>query len=82
MFYVPYRQDIGHLSPMVTASRAAGSPLSVAAGAPRALLHDLDASLPVVHISTVEGPALRHVLQERVILARRAFFRLIRRRIH
>ena len=66
MFYIPYRQDVGHLLQMCLAVRTAGDPMSVAALV-RQELREIDPKLPVIKIDTI-GEQLNDLLvQERLI---------------
>jgi hypothetical protein len=73
MFHVPYRQDTSHLGQMVAVLRVAGSPLSVAAEARREL-RELDPSLPVVRIGTVDEQLGDLLVTDRLIAKLSSFF--------
>lgn len=66
MFYIPYRQDVGHLLQMCVAVRASGDPRNVAASV-RQELREIDPKLPVLKVDTVGEQLDDLLVQERLI---------------
>jgi predicted permease len=66
MFYIPYRQDLGHLLQMCLAVRTVGNPLSVAARV-RQELREIDPKLPVLKLDTIEQQLDDLLMVERLI---------------
>jgi predicted permease len=73
MYYRPYSQDLGHLLSMCLAVRTAGSPKSVAASV-RQELRDIDPSLPVLRIDTVDEQLNDSLVEERLVASLASFF--------
>src|SRR6185436_12538568 len=65
-FYIPYRQDVGHLLQMCLAVRTAGDPKSVAASV-RQELREIDPKLPVIKVDTIGEQLDDLLVQERLI---------------
>jgi ABC-type antimicrobial peptide transport system permease subunit len=76
VFYIPYRQDMGHLLAMVAAVRTAGDPLAVATRI-RQELRDIDSSLPVLRITTIDDQLNFALAQERMIASLSGFFGVV-----
>jgi predicted permease len=64
--YLPYRQDLTHLTDMALFVRASGDPAGLA-GSIRAAIHDVDPLLPVLGVSTIDDALDRSLLRERVV---------------
>src|SRR5689334_1786019 len=72
MHYKPYRQDIGHLLQMCVAVRTVGDPAR-AAGRIREALREVDATLPVVRIETIDEQLDDLLGPERLVAALSGF---------
>jgi hypothetical protein len=66
MFYIPYRQDLGHVLQMCLAVRTVGNPLIVAARV-RQELREIDPRLPVLKLDTIEQQLDDLLVVERLI---------------
>jgi predicted permease len=73
LFYRPYRQDPGHLMSMCLAVRTAGNPKSIAASV-RQELRNIDPSLPVLRIDTVDEQLNDSLVEERLVASLSSFF--------
>jgi predicted permease len=73
LFYRPYRQDMGHLLSMCLAVRTIGNPKSIAASV-RQELKDIDPSLPVLRIDTVDEQLNDSLVEERLVASLAGFF--------
>ena len=71
--YIPYRQNIGLMRNMSLEVRTAGNPMSFAVFV-RKELRDIDPSLPVLKIDTVEEQVRDVLAQERLLAGLSAFF--------
>jgi predicted permease len=72
-FYTPYRQDLRHLLSMCLAVRTAANPKSIAPLV-RQELRDIDPSLPVLRIDTVDEQLNDSLVEERLVALLSIFF--------
>jgi predicted permease len=73
MVYLPYRQDVGHLTEMCIAVRTAGDPTGLAA-AIRSELRNIDKSLPVPRIDTAAEQVDATLVEDRLVALLSGFF--------
>jgi len=73
MLFIPYRQDLSHLSAMCVAVRTIGDPAGMKDLIRRAL-RDTDPTLPVLNIDTMEEQLNETVVQERLISSLSSLF--------
>ena len=73
LYYRPYRQDLGHLLGMCLAVRTAGNPKGIAASV-RQELRNIDPTLPVLRIDTVDEQLNDSLVEERLVASLTSFF--------
>jgi predicted permease len=66
MIFIPYRQDLKHLSVMCVAVRAVGDPIAMKTKI-QGVLRSIDRNLPVLAITTMEEQLDGSLVQERLI---------------
>jgi ABC-type antimicrobial peptide transport system permease subunit len=76
MIYLPYRQDAGHLWGMCLAVRTLGNPAGMAALIRREL-QNIDPSLPVLSVTSMEEQLDDTLVQERLIALLSGFFSVL-----
>jgi predicted permease len=73
MFYIPYRQDLQHLSSMCLAVRTSGNPRALARMV-REELRKVAPNLPVLRVNSIEDQLDDVLVQERLIATLSGFF--------
>jgi predicted permease len=76
MIYIPYRQDLSHLSDMCLAVRATGDPTELMARI-RAELRAIDSNLPVSAITSMNEQLDRALARERLVAGLAASFGVV-----
>ena len=71
--YLPYRQELTHLTDMALLVRATGDEATLAASI-RAAIHEVDPLLPVLGVSTIDAALERSLARERIVTGVSATF--------